>query len=382
MKKILLFTFSRADFGYLNPLIYSFKKNKKLKLELVVSGTHLDKEFGKSVKELKLNNVKYNYQIKLNYKNDTPKEITNIFAQLTKLTNNLLNKAKPDLIILFGDRIELLAVASASIIYKIPLAHIYGGEITQGSIDDAIRNAITKLSHLHFVRKNEFKNRLIQLGEAKNNIHMIGNLSEENFKKINILNKSKLEKELKIKFQKKNLLITMHPETIFKNKTYIQIRTLLKVLKNFRDFGLFFTLPNYDNETNIIKNEIIKFTKNFKNAQYFKFLGHKNYLSLLKNSDCVIGNSSSGVIEAPYLRIPTINIGKRQSGRENLNSIINVDFNEKKIYRAIDKIVNKKKILNFTTKKKLILPSKKILKKINSTNLNEIFFKKFIDLKK
>ena len=218
MKKILLFTFSRADFGYLNPLIYSLKKNKKFKLELVVSGTHLDKEFGKSVKELKLNNVKYNYQIKLNFKNDTPKEITNIFAQLTKLTNNLLNKAKPDLIILFGDRIELLAVASASIIYKIPIAHIYGGEITQGSIDDAIRNAITKLSHLHFVRKNEFKNRLIQLGEAKNNIHVIGNLSEENFKKLNILNKSKLEKELKIKFQKKNLLITMHPETIFKIK--------------------------------------------------------------------------------------------------------------------------------------------------------------------
>ena len=210
-----------ADFGYLNPLIYSLK-NKKFKLELVVSGTHLDKEFGKSVKELKLNNVKYNYQIKLNFKNDTPKEITNIFAQLTKLTNNLLNKAKPDLIILFGDRIELLAVASASIIYKIPIAHIYGGEITQGSIDDAIRNAITKLSHLHFVRKNEFKNRLIQLGEAKNNIHVIGNLSEENLK-LNILNKSKLEK-LKIKF-KKNLLITMHPETILKIK-HIQIRTL------------------------------------------------------------------------------------------------------------------------------------------------------------
>ena len=115
------------------------------------------------------------------------------------------------------------------------------------------------------------------------------------------------------------------------------------MLKNFKDFGLFFTLPNYDNETNIIKNEIIKFTKNFKNAQYFKFLGHKNYLSLLKNSDCVIGNSSSGIIEAPYLRIPTINIGKRQSGRENLNSIINVDFNEKKIYHALNNVVNKKR---------------------------------------
>ena len=378
MKKILLFTFTRADFGYLNPLINILKNNKNINFKLAVSGSHLSANYGSSINEIKKNNIKIDFKLNLNLKNDTASEITNSYSELVKSVKKTLINFKPHLIIIFGDRVELLAVASTSIIYKIPIAHIYGGEVTLGAIDDSVRNALTKLSHLHFVRNKASKKRVVQLGETEKNVKIIGNLSEENFKKSKILNKKELEKKLKIKFKKKNFLITFHPETVYKGKSLKQIKTIINVLKKFENYGLFFTLPNYDNEASIIKKRIVQFAKKNKYAKVFKFLGHQNYVSLLKNSDCVIGNSSSGIIEAPYLNVPTINIGDRQAGREKMKSIINVDFNQKRIYRAIKIVINKKN-KNVFSKNKSFSPSKKILNKILKTNLNEVFIKRFVD---
>ena len=275
-------------------------------------------------------------------------------------------------------------IVIASYFLNIPIAHIHGGESTHASIDEGIRHSITKMSWLHFVATNKYKKRIIQLGENPSKVHNVGSLGVENIKKITLIKKNKLEKLLNIKLNKKNLLITYHPETLNKIKSIDSIREILKSLENLQNTFLIFTAPNADSGNYAIKKEIKKFVKkNINKSAFFDSLGTTNYLSLLKLVNGIVGNSSSGIIEAPSLKVGTINIGDRQKGREMSNSIINCKPIKKEVDKALKLLFSQK----FNTKLKKSFnkyekndTSISILQKISKNKIPENLYKVFKDI--
>ncbi len=346
MKKILFISSSRADYGLLRNVIFETKKNKKVKVFILVTGSHLSKEFGNTIKEIEKDGLKKDIiKKRILKKNFFEKDISNYISQTIISTSNTLDKIKPEKIVILGDRYELLGCAIAGMSHRIPIVHIHGGEVTIGAIDDSIRHSISKLSHLHFPIHNDYKKRLIQLGENPKTIFNFGGLGANSIKNTKFKSKLNLEKDLNIKLDKKIFLITFHPTTLEKNASQYQINNLLSALDKFKSVIMIFTSTNFDHENKIIKNKILKFTNRNKNAFFYSSLGHLNYVSLMKISDLVIGNSSSGVLETPSLGIPTINIGNRQKGRIISKNVINSKYETKHIIKNI------KKILNFDKKK-------------------------------
>ena len=250
----------------------------------------------------------------LNYRNDSIKSnLSNISKVFTGFAD-LIMKNSFDIVILLGDRYEIFAFAIVSSFFKLPIAHIHGGELSMGSLDDAMRHSITKLSHVHFVSTSTYKKRVIQLGEIPQKVHNVGSLGVENLKSIKLLSKNSIEKKLKIKFKKNNILVTFHPETLEKN-TFSNLIQLLNALKKLQNYLIIFTRSNADNENNKFTRRIIKFINKNKNSIMFNSLGAVNYFSVIKQVDFVIGNSSSGIVEAAIPNIPVVNIGTRQKGR-------------------------------------------------------------------
>jgi len=280
---------------------------------------------------------------------------------------------------LLGDRYEVLSAALAAYISKIPIAHIHGGEITSGSLDDGFRHCISKLSSIHFVSHSSYKKRLTQLGENPKKVFNVGALGVENIFKTKLLSKNELQKKLEIKFKNKILSICLQPE-ITLSLTLKLVNETLFALEKHSDKSLIFTLPGADQHNLIIFNKLYKFAKNRKNVHIFKSLGSQNYLSLLKISDGLIGNSSSGIIEMPTFKKPTINIGKRQEGRIQSQSIINVDINRKEINRKINSIYQKKIKTNVKNPYKKKFTSKKIVSIISNLKFDNLSPKKFFDV--
>ena len=299
-------------------------------------------------------------------------------------TSKILKTLRPDLVIVLGDRYEILSSTISAHLCRIPVAHIHGGEVTHGVIDDAFRHSITKMSHIHFVANAIYKKRVIQLGESPKNIYVVGGLGVDSISKTNFLTKHELEKKFNIKFNKINFIVNFHPETLNKNLAKKQIRELLSALKKLKNTSLIFTMPGADLESQIIIKLIKKFTKKNKNAYFFKSFGQVNYFSLLKQIDGMIGNSSSGLLEMPYFKKGTINIGERQSGRLIAKSVINTKIEKNKIFLSIKKLLSKsfqKTIKNSNHpygKPGASEKITKILKKINPKKINK---KVFFDIK-
>lgn len=342
MKKIIVITGSRAEYGLLKLLVKKLKKIKVFKTKLLVTGSHLSKRHGFTAQEILNDKINIDYKIDIKIKNDSEKDITNSVSIIFKKISPIYSKEKPDLIILLGDRYELLAPAFAALIHRIPIAHIHGGEVTNGAYDDAIRHSISKMSNLHFVSNLTYKNRLIQLGETSKDIYITGGMGVDAIKNIKLFKKKELENKMNIKFNKKNLMITMHPETKSHGLNKIYIKNLLKALSRLKDTTIIFTCANADNDNLVINQEIKKYTRKNLNSYFFYSLGQKKYYSCLNYVDAVIGNSSSGILEVPTFKIPTINIGNRQDGRVMASSVINVDYKKKNISKSIDKIYSKK----------------------------------------
>ena len=342
MKKIIVITGSRAEYGLLKLLVRKLKKIKVFKTKLLVTGSHLSKRHGFTAQEILNDKINIDYKIDIKIKNDSEKDITNSVSIIFKKISPIYSKEKPDLIILLGDRYELLAPAFAALIHRIPIAHIHGGEVTNGAYDDAIRHSISKMSNLHFVSNLTYKNRLIQLGETSKDIYITGGMGVDAIKNIKLFKKKELENKMNIKFNKKNLMITMHPETKSHGLNKIYIKNLLKALSRLKDTTIIFTCANADNDNLVINQEIKKYTRKNLNSYFFYSLGQKKYYSCLNYVDAVIGNSSSGILEVPTFKIPTINIGNRQDGRVMASSVINVDYKKKNISKSIDKIYSKK----------------------------------------
>ncbi len=383
MKKICVITSSRADYGLLKPLMMSMQKSKKIQLSIFVTGSHLSKKHGNTINEIISDEFTIDKKIKLPITNDTSEKITKCLGYVITKFGLFFSKMKPDAILILGDRYEILGVACSAIINRIPIIHIHGGEKTLGAYDDAFRHSISKMSVLHFVSHSAYKKRLIQLGENSQHIHVVGALGIESIKKIKKESKNKLQKDLKINFWKKNLLISFHPVTLEKNTSAKYIDELLLALMSLKNTNLFFTMTNSDNESDIINFKIKSFVNKNKNAFFFKSLGSTKYISLLAKVDAVVGNSSSGIIEAPFLKIPTLNIGNRQKGRELSSSIICCSPTKNDILRGIKKIYSD--IFKNKTKKSKNLygngnSSKKILKILENPKINLNIKKEFYDL--
>jgi UDP-hydrolysing UDP-N-acetyl-D-glucosamine 2-epimerase len=379
IKKIIVVTTNRSDFGLLRELILKLGRDKRIILNLIVSGAHLVSRFGNTLTEVR-NVVKKKFiKINFNYSNPSFYNNTILISNLIRKFSKIIKLKKPDHIILFGDRFEVLAFAYASAIMNINLIHIGGGEKTSGSVDDNFRNAISKLSHYHFVTHLNHKKRLIQMGERKENIFVVGSPGIEMIKKTKIINKKNLFKFLKINdFKKKILLISFYPETASESKNRKDIKNLLNAIKKFLHMHIIFTLPNIDSGSDLIIKEINKFKKKYDNIKVYYSLGSEKFISLLNFCEIFIGNSSSGLIEAPFLGTKVLNIGNRQSNRLKPREIFNCKCITKDIVVNIRKILTLKKIKY----KKIYInhePSGKIKNLIFKLDPN-ILLKKFQDI--
>ncbi len=384
IKKICVITGSRAEYGLLRKLIKILDVSELFQLQLIVTGSHLSKKFGETINEVEGDGFKINSKIDINLVSDTPIGIsksTSIGLSGFAGEFELLN---PDMILVLGDRFEILSAVIAAMFARIPIAHIHGGELTEGAIDDAIRHSITKFSHLHFVGNEVYRKRVIQLGEKPERVFNVGGLGVDAINDINLIPKNKLEKDLNIKFLKKNLLITFHPVTLEDGSSLKQISELLDALSNLQNTSLIFTMPNADGDSQVIFEKIEDYVSSNKNAYVFISLGQVRYLSCLAQVDAIVGNSSSGLLEAPSFRKATINIGDRQKGRIQSKSVINCKPLSQDIQKAIKDSYSqefKERLLNVRNPYGDGGAAKRIVETISNVDLSSLIHKEFYDLK-
>lgn len=382
-RKLCVVTGTRAEYGLLRHLMKEIERTENLSLQLVVTGTHLSPEFGLTYREIEADGFKIDKKIEILLSSDLPVAIAKSMGLGLIGFAEAFDQLRPDLIIVLGDRYEILSAVSAALVARIPVAHIHGGEATEGLIDEGIRHAITKMSHLHFVAAKEYQNRVIQLGEQPNRVFLVGGLGVDGIKKSALLSKSSLEEELSIKFQKKNLLITFHPVTLEENTAEGQITELLQALKELgSETTLIFTMPNADTDGRVVYKKIEDFVQGHPNAYLFKSLGQLRYLSCLQFIDAVIGNSSSGLTEVPTFKKGTINIGDRQRGRLEAASVINCQPNKAEIKDALNKLYSS----NFQAQLSMVVnpygeggSSEAILKAVKTIPLDGLLKKRFYD---
>jgi|TARA_R110001583_G_scaffold134425_1_gene286149 UDP-N-acetylglucosamine 2-epimerase (non-hydrolysing) len=350
-RKVCVVTATRAEYGLLKCLIDDIEVDKELSLQLVVTGSHLSPEFGYTVDQIRSDQMPISKTIEILLSSDSPVGVSKSMGLAQISFAEAFDELKPDIVVVLGDRFELLPIVSAANIARIPVAHLNGGEITEGAIDDIIRHSITKLSQLHFTAIDTYAKRVIQMGEQPDRVFNVGEVGLDNFKRMVFLNKSDFEDSINHKLADKNLMITYHPET---TNTLEQIekdfQIILDSLDHLENTLLIFTKANADVGGRAINNMIDDYvTKRSEKAISFMSLGQLRYLSALHYVDAIIGNSSSGIVEAPTFKVPSINIGNRQKGRIRAESVIDVLADENEIIQAINR--------TYTTEYKNILAS-------------------------
>ncbi len=337
-RKICVVTGSRADYGLLRLVMKGIEAEPSLTLQIIATGMHLSPTFGLTYKEIEGDGFKIDQKVECLSSSDSPVAIAEATGKALSGCAKAFAELKPDLVLVLGDRFEIFAACSAALLARIPIAHIHGGEVTVGAYDEAFRHSITKMSSIHFVATEEYKKRVIQLGEDPSTVHLVGGLGVDAIKEIKLLSKDEIEQNLGIKFLDKSLLVTFHPATLEAQAPEEQIRELLAALSNRLDVTLIFTMSNADTGGLEIMRQIKDFVEKNDNAYLFESLGQLNYLSCMAIVDGVVGNSSSGILEAPTLKIGVINIGDRQGGRSQSATVINALANKRELERALDKI--------------------------------------------
>ena len=337
MKNVCVITGTRADYGLLYWTLKALKEEETINLQLCATGMHLSPEFGLTYQQIEKDGFSIDYKVETLISGDTGSAIAKSIGLGVIGFADAFQQLSPDLILVLGDRYEVLAAVIAAMSARIPVAHCHGGELTLGAIDDAIRHTITKMSHVHFVSTIEYKNRVLQLGEQEDNIHVVGALGLENLSK-NLISKTEFEARIGRSLQPLNFIITYHPETLSTKTTSEQLNPLFEALDQFPNALMIFTQPNSDHEGRALNSYIKEYVnKNSNRAVFYPTLGSKAYLTALSLCDLVIGNSSSGIIEAPSFNTPTINIGNRQKGRIKAASVIDTTTDTENIVRAIEK---------------------------------------------
>ena len=383
MRKICVVTTTRAEYGLLQPLIQKIEADDELSLQLVVTGTHLEKKFGETYREIE-QDFHIDVKIPMNLESDDKEALSLSMAELQKEITRAFVDLKPDIVVILGDRYEILSIAMAAMMLQIPLAHIHGGELTEGAMDDSIRHAVTKLSHLHFTATQAYAKRVIQLGEQPTRVFNVGSLGVENIKNLKLLNKKAFEKSIDFTLGEKNILVTYHPQTLSKMKAKEQCSELLSALDALKDTKIIFTKSNADSGADVINKMIESYvSKNKERCAVFASLGQLRYFSAIQYVDAVVGNSSSGILEVPSFHKPTVNIGQRQEGRVQAKSIINCEILQEEIKKAIYKAYDEEfvqSLKNVSNPYESKETSTKIKKTLKSFPLDTILQKKFYDM--
>lgn len=383
-RKICVVTTSRAEYGLLKPLMQIIRDDKVLLLQLIVTGTHLDAKFGATYKEIEKDFV-IDSKIAMQLDDTSPKKLSFAMANLQKEITDVFSKLSPDIIVILGDRYEILSVATAAMMLQIPIAHIHGGELTEGAIDDNIRHAVTKLSQLHFTSTQEYSKRVMQLGEEPQRVFYVGSLGVENSKNITLLSKEEFEKSINFTLGKKNILVTYHPQTLSKLTVKEQFSELLGAIESLKETKIIFTKSNADTGGEVINTMIDEYVaKNRDKAIAFASLGQLRYFSTISHVDVIVGNSSSGILEVPSFHKPTVNIGQRQRGRVQAVSIINCEILQEDIKKAIYKAYSEqfvRSLQNISNPYELEDTSKQIKNILKKISLEGIVQKKFYDLR-
>ena len=383
--KVCVITGTRAEYGLLYWLMKEIQNDKDLELQVIATGMHLSPEFGLTYKEIE-KEFEINKKIEILLSSDTPVGISKSMGLAQISFAEAFDDLKPDIVIVLGDRFEIFAAASAALVSRIPIAHIHGGEVTQGAVDEAFRHSITKMSHLHFTSTKEYRKRVIQLGEELNRVFNVGAMGIENIKRLKLLSKEEFEKSINFKLNKKNILVTFHPVTLENATAKEQFSELLSAIDELDDTNIIFTKANADTDGRIINKMIDEYVaKNKNKAIAFTSLGQLRYLSALQFVDAAVGNSSSGILEAPSFKIGTINIGDRQKGRIKAKSVIDCEPKKESIQKAFAKLYSAK----FQDMLKNVknpyeqdgFPSKKIIKILKNTDVKNLIKKRFYDIK-
>lgn len=342
MKRIGIMTGTRAEYGLLKSLMQEINKDNDLELYLIVSGMHLSPEFGMTYKEIEEDGFEINAKVEMLLSSDSPAGISKSIGLGVIGFADEFQRADLDMLILLGDRYEALSAAICAMVMRIPIAHLHGGELTEGAIDEGIRHSITKMSYLHFTSTEQYRNRVIQLGENPERVFYVGALGVENIKKINLMTKEELERSIHFEIDENTVIVTYHPVTLENNTVEEQFLNLLEVLDRNPKIRMIFTKANADTNGRIVNELIDKYAaQNSERACAFVSLGQKRYLSALKYCRIVIGNSSSGIIEAPSFGKPIINIGDRQKGRICADSVINCGYTQQEIQQAMETALTK-----------------------------------------
>lgn len=339
-KKICIVTGTRSEYGLLKPLIDKINNNN-FELKLIATGMHLSPEFGMTYKFIEKDGYIIDKKIEILLSSDTPAGISKSMGLALISFSDYFNEENPHMVIILGDRFETFSVAAAATLAKIPIAHIHGGETTEGAYDEAFRHCISKMSYLHFTSTEEYRKRVIQLGEDPSRVFNVGALGIENIKNLPLIDINALEHQLNFKLDKPYGLVTFHSVTLETDTSKNQVCELLKALDSFPNMKFLITKGNSDSSGRIINNILEDYCeKNKKRVKLFTSMGQIAYLSAMKHCSIVLGNSSSGIIEAPTFNIPTINIGGRQKGRIQAKSIINCNPNKDDIIASIKKALN------------------------------------------
>lgn len=382
-KTICVITSSRADYGLLKLVIKEIAHDSLLTLKLVATGMHLSPNYGNTFQEIIQDGYLIDEKIEILTEENSAKGVSESIGIGISKFADMFVAMKPDLILILGDRFEIFAAAVAAHVALIPIAHIHGGELTEGSLDDAFRHSITKMSQLHFVSTQEYARRVIQLGEHPSRVYNTGALGIDAASNLKLLEKNELETKLDFKFGKRNLLITYHTVSLESEYTRDQIQELLSALKELQETHLLFTLPNADPGSSIISTAINDFVAENRNAKAFTSLGQLVYFSCMALTDGVIGNSSSGILEAPFFRKGTVNIGERQLGRVQSESVINCSANRYNILSSIEMLYSEefqKKLKVFENPYGLTGASKKIVEVLKSLPAQKFLQKRFYNL--
>lgn len=336
MKKIVVATATRAEYGLLAPIIKKFQNDPDIDVRVVATGAHLSPEFGMTVKEIEYDGIIIDKKIEMLMSSDTSVGISKSMGLALISFAEYFDESKPDALMVLGDRYEMLAIACAAMNARIPIIHLSGGEATEGAIDEYIRNAITKMSFLHFTSTETYRNRVIQMGEAPDRVFCVGSMGVENAKNIQFLNKEELERAIGFLLGSQYAVLTFHPVTLENNTAKYEVEELMQAISKYPEITFLCTKANADTDGRIINACIEEYSQKNSNIILIASLGVQKYLSALKYAQFVIGNSSSGIVEAPSFKIPTINIGDRQLGRIQADSVINCNAIEKEIISAIE----------------------------------------------
>jgi GDP/UDP-N,N'-diacetylbacillosamine 2-epimerase (hydrolysing) len=383
MKKVCVVTGTRAEYGLLRWVMEGIRESRVLELQLVATGMHLSPEFGMTVDAIEADGFKIDRKVEMLLSSDTSVGLTKSMGLGMIGFADALAELQPDLMLVLGDRYEIFAAASAAMIARIPIAHLHGGEATEGLIDEPIRHGITKMSHLHFVAAEEYRRRVIQLGEQPDRVFNFGGLGIDNILRLKLLTREELEAELDFKLLSRNLLITFHPVTLERNTCADQMQELLAALAELEGVGLIFTMPNADTEGRVLFQQIKDFCAKHPNARAYTSLGQLRYLSCIQHVDGVVGNSSSGLAEVPSFKKGTINIGDRQRGRLKAASVIDCAPERVAISKALAQLFSEEfkfQLANVKNPYGNGGASEAIVKALETIGFGDLLKKRFYDL--